>query len=204
MVDALHAAGLEVVLDVVYNHTPEGNEFGPTLSCAGWTTRLVPPVTATGAATNLTGCGNTLHWAPRVAQFVLDALRHWVAEMGVDGFRFDLAPVLGRGSHGFDPNAAFFTALRQDPVLAGVHLIAEPWDAAYDGYQVGRFRAASWSGTTSSATRCAATGWGPAASAAASWRAASWRPATSSTTASACPPRRSTSSPCTTASRWPT
>jgi glycogen operon protein len=74
-----------------------------------------------------------------VTQFVLDSLRYWVQDMGVDGFRFDLAPVLGRTAHGFDPQAAFFTALRQDPVLARVHLIAEPWDAAYDGYQVGRF-----------------------------------------------------------------
>jgi glycogen operon protein len=74
-----------------------------------------------------------------VAQFVLDSLRYWVQELGVDGFRFDLAPVLGRTRHGFDGNAAFFTALRQDPVLAGVHLIAEPWDAGYDGYQLGRF-----------------------------------------------------------------
>jgi glycogen operon protein len=142
MVDTLHAAGLEVVLDVVYNHTPEGNEFGPTLSFRGldnssWY-RLVADDRSRNE--NLTGCGNTVHCAhPRVTQFVLDSLRYWVAEMGVDGFRFDLAPVLGRTRHGFDANAAFFTALRQDPVLAGVHLIAEPWDAAYDGYQVGRF-----------------------------------------------------------------
>ena len=143
MVDALHRHGLEVVLDVVYNHTPEGNEFGPTLSWRGldhrsWY-RLVPD--DLGRCENLTGCGNTLNVAhPRVTQFVLDSLRYWVEEMGVDGFRFDLAPVLGRTPRGeFDPQAAFFTALRQDPVLAGVHLIAEPWDAAHDGYQVGRF-----------------------------------------------------------------
>jgi glycogen operon protein len=142
MVDALHEAGLEVVLDVVYNHTPEGNEFGPTLSFRGldnktWY-RLVPDDKSRNE--NLTGCGNTLNCAhPRVTQFVLDSLRYWVAEMGVDGFRFDLAPVLGRTNHGYDANAAFFTAMRQDPVLAGVHLIAEPWDAAYDGYQVGHF-----------------------------------------------------------------
>jgi glycogen operon protein len=142
MVDALHAAGLEVVLDVVYNHTPEGNEFGPTLSFRGLDNRtwyrLVPDDRSRNE--NLTGCGNTLNCAhPRVAQFVLDSLRYWVQEMGVDGFRFDLAPVLGRVQHGYDPNAAFFTALRQDPVLAGVHLIAEPWDAGFDGYQLGRF-----------------------------------------------------------------
>src|SRR6218665_616812 len=142
MVRDLHAAGLEVVLDVVYNHTPEGNEFGPTLSLRGLDNksyyRLAPEDASRNE--NLTGCGNTLNVQhPRVAQFVLDSLRYWVGEMGVDGFRFDLAPVLGRTHQGYDPKAAFFTALRQDPVLAGVHLIAEPWDAGYDGYQVGRF-----------------------------------------------------------------
>ncbi|MEK8031588.1 glycogen debranching protein GlgX [Ideonella sp. DXS29W] len=142
MVATLHANGLEVVLDVVYNHTPEGNEFGPTLSFRGLDNRswyrLVPDDRSRNE--NLTGCGNTLNVAhPRVTQFVLDSLRYWVQEMGVDGFRFDLAPVLGRTHHGFDPHAAFFTALRQDPVLAQVHLIAEPWDAGHDGYQVGRF-----------------------------------------------------------------
>jgi glycogen operon protein len=142
MVAALHAAGLEVVLDVVYNHTPEGNEAGPTLSFRGldnasWY-RLSPDDPS--RCENLTGCGNTLNVAhPQVTQFVLDSLRYWVMEMGVDGFRFDLAPVLGRTRHGFDTHAAFFVALRQDPVLARVHLIAEPWDAAPDGYQVGRF-----------------------------------------------------------------
>ena len=130
--------------DVVYNHTPEGNEYGPTLSFRGLRQpQLVPPPvgddmeplrkTSPAAATRST----PMH--PRVTQFVLDSLRHWVSDMGVDGFRFDLAPVLGRTHHGFDTHAAFFAAMRQDPVLAGVHLIAEPWDAAYGGYQVGRF-----------------------------------------------------------------
>jgi len=142
MVDTMHANGLEVVLDVVYNHTPEGSESGPTMSLRGldnlsWY-RLVPDDRSRNE--NFTGCGNTLNVAhPVVTQFVLDSLRYWVLEMGVDGFRFDLAPVLGRNRHGFDPHAAFFVALRQDPVLAGVHLIAEPWDAGPDGYQVGRF-----------------------------------------------------------------
>jgi glycogen operon protein len=142
MVQALHAEGIEVVLDVVYNHTPEGNEFGPTLSFRGldqssWY-RLQRDDRS--RCENLSGCGNTLNVAhPRVTQFVLDSLRYWVREMGVDGFRFDLAPVLGRGGHGFDAQAAFFTALRQDPVLAAARLIAEPWDAGADGYQVGRF-----------------------------------------------------------------
>lgn len=142
MVDTLHAHGLEVVMDVVYNHTPEGNEFGPTLSFRGldnasWY-RLVSDDKS--RCENLTGCGNTLNVEhPRVTQFVLDSLRYWVQEMGVDGFRFDLAPVLGRRQHGFDPSAAFFVALQQDPVLARVHLIAEPWDAGHGGYQLGRF-----------------------------------------------------------------
>ncbi|MEK8049597.1 glycogen debranching protein GlgX [Ideonella sp. DXS22W] len=142
MVATLHQHGLEVVLDVVYNHTAEGSEAGPTISFRGldhasWY-RLVPGDHS--RCENLTGCGNTVHTAhPRVAQWVLDSLRHWVQDMGVDGFRFDLAPVLGRTRHGFDPHAAFFTALKQDPVLNRVHLIAEPWDAGPDGYQVGRF-----------------------------------------------------------------
>ncbi|HEX4858179.1 MAG TPA: glycogen debranching protein GlgX [Usitatibacteraceae bacterium] len=142
MTEALHAAGLEVVIDVVYNHTPEGNEYGPTLSFRGldhatWY-RLDPGDRS--RCENLTGCGNTLNVAhPVVAQFVLDSLRHWVVEMGVDGFRFDLAPVLGRTAHGFDPAAPFFTAMAQDPVLSTVHRIAEPWDAGIDGYQLGRF-----------------------------------------------------------------
>lgn len=142
MVADLHAAGLEVVLDVVYNHTPEGNEFGPTLSFRGLDNASYYRLVADDKSRheNLTGCGNTLNCAhPRVTQFVLDSLRYWVGEMGVDGFRFDLAPVLGRTDRGYDPQAAFFTALRQDPLLSGVHLIAEPWDAGFDGYQVGRF-----------------------------------------------------------------
>ena len=150
MVATLHEHGLEVVLDVVYNHTPEGNEHGPTISFRGldnasWY-RAMPD--DAGQLENLTGCGNTLNVAhPHVTQFVLDSLRYWVQEMAVDGFRFDLAPVLGRTKGGgFQPDAPFFVALRQDPILARVHLIAEPWDAAPDGYQVGRFpgRFAEW------------------------------------------------------------
>ena len=142
MVETLHHNGLEVVLDVVYNHTPEGNEFGPTISFRGldnasWYRLIADDKNRTD---NLTGCGNTLNVEhPRVTQFVLDSLRYWVQEMGIDGFRFDLAPVLGRLHHGYDPGAAFFTALRQDPVLADVRLIAEPWDAGHNGYQLGRF-----------------------------------------------------------------
>ena len=142
MVDALHAAGIEVVLDVVYNHTAEGAQDGPTISMRGLDHasyyRLEPGDRS--RTQNLTGCGNTLQVTePHVTQLVLDSLRYWVDEMGVDGFRFDLAPVLGRGSHHFDTQAPFFVALHQDPVLAHAKLIAEPWDAGPDGYQVGRF-----------------------------------------------------------------
>jgi glycogen operon protein len=142
MVATLHEQGLEVVLDVVFNHTAEGDETGTTLSFRGldhasWY-RLQPDDRS--RCEDFTGCGNTLNVAhPRVMQWVLDALRYWVQEIGVDGFRFDLAPVLGRTRHGFDTHAPFFSALRQDPVLARAHLIAEPWDAAHGGYQLGRF-----------------------------------------------------------------
>jgi isoamylase len=142
MVATLHEHGLEVVLDVVYNHTAEGSEQGPTLSMRGldnasWY-RLRPGDPS--HAENWTGCGNTLNVAhPRVTQFVLDSLRYWVQEMGVDGFRFDLAPVLGRGHQHFHANAPFFTALAQDPILARARLVAEPWDMGLEGYQVGRF-----------------------------------------------------------------
>jgi len=141
MVDTLHAHGLEVVLDVVYNHTPEGDEHGACYSFRGLDNASWYRLDSAGRSENLTGCGNTVKVShPRVAQFVLDSLRHWVQVMGVDGFRFDLAPVLGRSRAGaFDAHAAFFQVLRQDPVLSTVHLIAEPWDAAPDGYQVGRF-----------------------------------------------------------------
>ena len=142
MVHALHEAGLEVVLDVVYNHTAEGDQQGTTLSFRGLDHASWYKLTHDDRSRceNLTGCGNTLNVAhPRVTQFVLDSLRYWVLEMGVDGFRFDLAPVLGRAHHGYDPHAAFFTALMQDPVLARARMIAEPWDAGHAGYQLGRF-----------------------------------------------------------------
>ncbi len=142
MVGTLHSHNLEVVLDVVYNHTPEGNEFGPTLSFRGLDNASWYRLDTTDRSRfeNFSGCGNTLNVAhPKVTQFVLDSLRYWVVEMGVDGFRFDLAPVLGRTEHGFDPCAPFFAALLQDPVLARVHLISEPWDGGPNGYQVGRF-----------------------------------------------------------------
>jgi glycogen debranching enzyme GlgX len=149
MVAALHDAGFDVVLDVVYNHTAEGSEHGPTLSFRGldnpsWY-RLMGDDRS--RYENSSGCGNTLRAIhPRVTQFILDSLRYWVETMGVDGFRFDLAPALGRTRHGYDPSAPFWVALRQDPTLANVHLIAEPWDCGHDGYQLGRLpgRFAEW------------------------------------------------------------
>ena len=142
MVERLHDAGLEVLIDVVFNHTAEGNEAGPTLSMRGLDNAMwyrLPAEDRSGYE-NSTGCGNTVDVShPRVTQFVLDCLRYWVGEMGVDGFRFDLATVLGRTAHGFDPQAPFFAALAQDPLLARARLVAEPWDIGHDGYQLGRF-----------------------------------------------------------------
>jgi glycogen debranching enzyme GlgX len=142
MVKALHRAGMEVLLDVVYNHTAESDENGPTLSFRGLDNasyyRLPPD--SREHYENHTGCGNTLDIRqPRVLQLVLDSLRYWVSDMHVDGFRFDLAPVLGRGDQGFSRDGAFFTALAQDPVLSRVKMIAEPWDIGPGGYQVGEF-----------------------------------------------------------------
>lgn len=142
MVRALHDAGLEVVLDVVFNHTAEGNESGPTLSFRGYDNatyyRLFPHNRATYK--NFSGCGNTVNFDnPDVRALVIDCLRYWTAEMRVDGFRFDLAPVLGRDSSGYNQAAPFFAALRADPILAYVKLIAEPWDVGPGGYQLGHF-----------------------------------------------------------------
>ena len=142
MVKALHAAGIEVILDVVFNHTCESDEHGPTLSWRGldnasWYRLESPPPLRYA---NDTGCGNTLDLRhPRVLQFVMDSLRFWVAEMHVDGFRFDLAPVLARGDHGFDSKGPFFQVIAQDPVLAHARLVAEPWDVGHGGYQLGAF-----------------------------------------------------------------
>ncbi len=138
----LHDAGFEVLLDVVYNHTAEGNHLGPTLSFRGidntsyyWLTpdnpRFYDDFTGTGNSLNLTH--------PRVLQMVMDSLRYWVEVCHVDGFRFDLATTLARGAGGFDRNSGFLTAVRQDPALASVKLIAEPWDVGLGGYQVGAF-----------------------------------------------------------------
>ncbi|WP_071673481.1 glycogen debranching protein GlgX [Nioella nitratireducens] len=142
MVDRFHAAGIEVILDVVYNHTAEGDHRGPTLSFRGLDNASYYRLSHGQPRyyVNDTGCGNTLNVAhPFVLRMVMDSLRFWVEGMGVDGFRFDLATTLGREDNGFDPNGGFLDALRQDPVLAGVHLIAEPWDIGPGGYQLGRF-----------------------------------------------------------------
>ncbi|MBX6743122.1 MAG: glycogen debranching protein GlgX [Acetobacteraceae bacterium] len=142
MVARLHDAGIEVILDVVYNHTAEGNELGPTLSFKGIDNasyyRLLPDQKR--YYINDTGTGNTLNLShPRVLQMVTDSLRFWVQEMRVDGFRFDLATILGREPYGFDEGGGFLDSCRQDPVLSSVKLIAEPWDCGPGGYQVGGF-----------------------------------------------------------------
>ncbi len=142
MVQRLHDAGIEVILDVVYNHTAEGNHLGPTLSYKGIDNasyyRLVPGDER--YYENYSGCGNTLNLRhPRVLQMVTDSLRYWVEEMHVDGFRFDLAASLGRERAGFDGGSGFLDAVRQDPVMSRVKLIAEPWDLGGDGYRLGGF-----------------------------------------------------------------
>ncbi|HEX5141980.1 MAG TPA: glycogen debranching protein GlgX [Dehalococcoidia bacterium] len=142
MVKTLHWAGLEVILDVVYNHTSEGNHYGPTLSFRGIDNRsyyrLVPGDER--YYMDYTGTGNTLNpLHPRAMQLIMDSLRYWVLEMHVDGFRFDLAAALARGLHEADRLSAFFEIIHQDPVLSQVKLIAEPWDVGEGGYQVGAF-----------------------------------------------------------------
>jgi isoamylase len=142
MVRQLHDAGIEVILDVVYNHTAEGNHMGPTLSFRGIDNASyyrLPP-NEPRYYINETGTGNTLNLShPRVLQMVLDSLHYWVVDMHIDGFRFDLASTLGREPAGFDAGSGFFDAIRQAPLLANIKLIAEPWDVGPGGYQVGRF-----------------------------------------------------------------
>jgi glycogen operon protein len=137
----LHAAGLEVILDVVYNHTCEGSELGPTLSWRGLDHASYYRLQDANPryCVNDTGTGNTVNLSnPRVLQMVTDSLRYWATSYGVDGFRFDLGVTLGREPHGFDPGSGFFDALRQDPILSQVKLISEPWDIGPGGYQLGR------------------------------------------------------------------
>ena len=142
MVKTLHSAGIEVILDVVYNHTAEGNQMGPTLSFRGVDNasyyRLVPDNPR--YYMDFTGCGNTLNMQhPRVLALLMDSLRYWVTEMHVDGFRFDLAATLAREFYEVDKLSAFFELVQQDPVISQVKLIAEPWDVGPGGYQVGNF-----------------------------------------------------------------
>ncbi len=158
MVRALHAANLEVILDVVYNHTAEGNHLGPTLSLRGIDNssyyRLLP--NNPRYYQDFTGTGNTLNMrSPRVLQLIMDSLRYWVLEMHVDGFRFDLASALARELHAVDKLGAFFDIIHQDPVLSQVKLIAEPWDLGEGGYQVGNFptKWTEWNGKYRDAVR---------------------------------------------------
>ncbi|WP_225410096.1 glycogen debranching protein GlgX [Stigmatella hybrida] len=151
MVKALHRAGIEVILDVVYNHTCEGNHLGPTLSFKGLDNAAYYRLTDKDPRYYLdfTGCGNSWNAThPYALKLVADSLRYWVEEMHVDGFRFDLATTLGRDRGGYDTRAAFFQILHQDPVLSRVKLIAEPWDVGDFGYQVGNFPVlwAEWNG----------------------------------------------------------
>ena len=142
MVRNLHSAGLEVVLDVVYNHTAEGSHLGPTLSLRGIDNASYYRLARSDPRyyMDYTGCGNTLNMRhPRVLQLIMDSLRYWVLDMHVDGFRFDLASALARELHEVDKLGAFFDIIHQDPVLSQVKLIAEPWDLGEGGYQVGNF-----------------------------------------------------------------
>ncbi len=150
MVRTLHAAGLEVILDVVFNHTAEGSEWGPTLCFRGLDNAAYYRLAADRSRyVDDTGCGNTvdLH-QPQPLRLVMDSLRYWVQEMHVDGFRFDLAASLGRAASDFDPYSSFLEAVGQDPVLAPVKLIAEPWDVGWGGYDLGQFPAgwSEWNG----------------------------------------------------------
>jgi isoamylase len=158
MVKRLHAAGIEVLIDVVYNHTAEGNELGPTLSFRGIDNaayyRLLPDEPR--RYMDFTGCGNTLNMShPRVLQLIMDSLRYWVLEMHVDGFRFDLASALARELYEVDRLSSFFDVIHQDPVLSQVKLVAEPWDLGEGGYQVGNFPVGwtEWNGRYRDAVR---------------------------------------------------
>jgi glycogen operon protein len=142
VVRRLHSYGIEVILDVVYNHTAEGNQLGPTLSFRGIDNAAYYRLSPQDGRyyTDYTGCGNTLNMMhPRVLQLIMDSLRYWVTEMHVDGFRFDLAAALARELHDVDRLGAFFDIIHQDPLLSQVKLIAEPWDLGEGGYQVGNF-----------------------------------------------------------------
>ena len=195
MVKSLHEADIEVILDVVYNHTAEGNELGPTIAFRGIDNaayyRLVD--SAKQHYYDTTGTGNSLLMRnPHVLQLIMDSLRYWVLEMHVDGFRFDLAATLARQFHEVDKLSAFFDIIQQDPVISQVKLIAEPWDLGDGGYQVGNFPPYGRSGTASTATPCVTSGAGSRRR----WLSSppgSPDPAISTSTRTGVPPRRSTS-----------
>lgn len=158
-IQQLHAAGIEVILDVVYNHTCEGSELGPTLSLRGFDNSTYYRLLAEEPRyyINDTGCGNTVNFShPRVIQMTMDSLRYWVREFHVDGFRFDLGVTLGRETYGFDPHSGFFDALLQDPELARVKLISEPWDIGPGGFQIGNHPPGfgEWNGLFRDDVRC--------------------------------------------------
>lgn len=158
MVDAYHSAGLEVIMDVVYNHTPEGNQLGPTLSFRGIDNAYYYRLSKENPRyyDDTTGCGNTLNFDnTRVVQMTMDSLRYWATDMKVDGFRFDLAVSLGRNDFGFRTESDFYDAMSQDPILQKVKRIAEPWDIGIGGYQVGNFPPgwSEWNGKFRDTTR---------------------------------------------------
>ena len=151
MVKTLHSNGIEVILDVVYNHTAEGNQLGPTLSFRGIDNASYYRLSREDPRyyVDFTGCGNTFRMQnPRVLQLIMDSLRYWVLSMHVDGFRFDLASTLARELHEVNMLGGFFDIIHQDPVLSQVKLIAEPWDLGQGGYLVGNFPAlwSEWNG----------------------------------------------------------
>ena len=151
MVKSLHREGIEVILDVVYNHTSEGNHLGPMLSLRGIDNPTYYRLVGDNARyyMDYTGTGNSLNARhPQVLKLIMDSLRYWIQEMHVDGFRFDLASTLARELHDVDRLSAFFDIIHQDPVISQVKLIAEPWDVGEGGYQVGNFPArwAEWNG----------------------------------------------------------
>jgi glycogen operon protein len=178
MVRALHDAGLEVILDVVYNHTAEGNHMGPILSFKGIDNPAYYRLVADDHRLyyDTTGTGNSLNVRyPRSLQLIMDSLRYWVTEMHVDGFRFDLAATLARQFYDVDRLSAFFDLVEQDPVVSQVKLIAEPWDIGEGGYQVGNFPPRGRNGTASTATPSGTSG-GASQPPPPSWRRA-WRAA---------------------------
>ena len=204
MVKALHRAGIEVILDVVYNHTAEGNHLGPMLSFKGVDNCMYYRLSPEDPRyyMDFTGTGNSLNVIhPNVLRLIMDSLRYWVTECHVDGFRFDLASALARELYDVDRLSAFFDVIHQDPVLSQVKLIAEPWDVGPGGYQVGNFPIlwTEWNGIYRDVIRDFWRGHASAADFAE-------RLAGSSDlygTTGGGRPRRSTSSPRTTASRWP-